>query len=214
MRVGIGIGINTGTTLMLRFATKPDRIFLVLLGEAIAEALGCLELDDDPAEQHDAFGSLMPRSAKLFDGAGAKAQLVTLKTALGKAELYQPTDYHWLLLYEAFEAWCLEFDEASHGLLFTVYGIAHIDFDRLADVFFWDTDFLDEHIPAMSLESRELIDISPETFGLTAGLKPHPEELELELCDEELSKEFDDHLCLMYLPGSKEYPSLPDVHAN
>jgi hypothetical protein len=199
---------------MLRFATKPDRIFLTILTQAIEEVLGSLELDDDPAERQETFQGLMPRSAALFGATEATAQLAALKTASATTELYQPTDYHWLLLYEALEIFCLEFNESPDGLLYAGYGIERLDFDALIDLFFWDTDFLDPHLSELPLEARELLDISPETFGLTAGLKPHPEELVLELCGEEIVKAFEEQRCVTFLPGSKDYPSLPDLHAN
>ena len=192
---------------MLRFATKPDTVFTKLLREACPEAIGHTELEDDPAEQRDALENLLPRTSKLFDVPGLKAQLIALNAASAASELYQPTDYHWLLLYEVLDAYCLEFNEAPRGPLFTEFGIERIDFDHLVDVFFWDTDFLDPHIPSMSLESRELLDISSETFGLTAGLKPHPEELVIEMCKEEIVREFEDDPCELYMKGSKEYPT-------
>jgi hypothetical protein len=186
----------------------------MLLGEAMAGTIGLLELDEDLAEQQEALEDVMPRSATLFDVAGVKTQLATLHTAAEQPELYQPTDYHWLLLYEALESYCVEFNEVPHGVLSDDYGITRLDFDRLIDVFFWDTDFLDVHIPLMSLDARQFMNISPETFGVTAGMKSHPEELVLEVCDEELVREFEEDPCVLYLPGSKEYPSLSDAHAN
>ena len=199
---------------MLRFATKPDHIFLIVLDQAIENVLGMLELDDDPAEQQETFQGVMPRSAKLFDAAQATTQLAALKTASEASDLYQPTDYHWLLLYEALELYGSEFNARPDGLLHAGYGIERLDFDALIDLFFWDTDFLDEHLPLIPLEARQQLDISPETFGLTAGMKPHPDELRLKLCDAELVKTFDGEQCVTFLPGSKDYPSLPDVHAN
>lgn len=198
---------------MLRFASKPDLIFLLLINQAIEDAIGHIEFDDDPAEQQEALDSLMPHSAKLYDVAGVKTQLALLKAAIGKAELYQPTDYHWLLLYEVLDAYCADFNETPHGILFAGYGLERLEIDHLADVFFWDTDFLDAQIPMMSLDAREVMDISPETFGLTAGLKPHPEELELERCEDELAKDFGEDPCVMFVPGSKVYPSHSDEQA-
>jgi hypothetical protein len=186
----------------------------MLLGEAMAGTIGLLELDEDLAEQQEALEDVMPRSATLFDVAGVKTQLAMLHTAAEQPELYQPTDYHWLLLYEALESYCVEFNEIPHGVLLDDYGITRLEFDRLIDLFFWDTDFLDARIPMMPLQVRQQLDISPETFGLTAGLKPHPDELRLTLCDEDVAKDFEGQQCVTFLPGSNEYPSLPDVHAN
>lgn len=101
-----------------------------------------------------------------------------------------------------------------HGRQCETYGIQQIDFGLLIDLFFWDNDFLGEEIPDMSLEARQRIGISPETFGLTAGMKPHPEELVLKVCDAELVKEFEAEGCLVFLPGSTTYPSFADTDAN
>lgn len=205
------LDISLGTP-MLRFSTTPDRIFVLLLGEAIDETVACLELADDPAEQQDALRSLMPRSAQVFDVRGVTAQLTRLQTALDQPTLYQPTDYHWLLLYEGLQAYCAEFNEVPHGPLAEDYGLNRLDFDALVDLFFWDTDFLDAHIPTLSLEARQYLDISPETVGLTAGLKPHPEELALTVCDAEMGKDFEDDRCVIYRPGRKDYPYLSDEY--
>ena len=195
---------------MLRFAAKPDKIFLLLLDQAIQDAIGQLEIHDDPAEQQEALEDLMPASSRLFDVAGAKEQLGALRLACNGETLYKPTDYHWLLLYETLEAFCEVFNRVPHGPLYEEYGIERLDFGFVADAFFWDTDFLDSDLPDMPLELRQMMDVSPETFGLTAGLKPHPEELVLEVCAEELVKAFEEHPDTIFVPGSKEYPSRSD----
>lgn len=199
---------------MLRFANKPDKIFLVLLDEAIEEAIGELEMDDDPTEQLDTLQSFMPASSRLYDVAGAKKQLGALRLASDDEKLYKPTDYHWLLLYESLGAYCEDFNIVPHGPLHAEHGIERLDFGFIADVFFWDNDFLDSNLPNVPLELRQMMDVSPETFGLTAGLKPHPEELVLELCDEELVRQFEEYPETIFIPGSKEYPSLSDEHDN
>ena len=58
-------------------------------------------------------------------------------TAAATTELYQPTDYHWLLLYEALETYCSEFNERPDGPLYAGYGIERLDFGALVDLFFW-----------------------------------------------------------------------------
>ncbi len=199
---------------MLRFATKPDAIFPVLISDAIDEAIGEIELDPTSEGQVETYETIMPSSEKLFGLNDAKQQLRALQKALGETSLYQPTDYHWLLLYEVLEVYCDGFNEIPHGALCETYGIQRIDFNLLIDLFFWDNDFLDDDIPDMPFKARQQLGISPETFGLTAGMKPHPDELTLTLCDEGLAEGFDGQRCVTFLPGSKDYPSLPDVHAN
>lgn len=199
---------------MLRFATKPDAIFPVLLNDALEEIIDQIELDPSSAEQQETFEVLMPSSAKLFGSQDAKQQLRALQTALAETSLCQPTDYHWLLLYEVLEVYSDGFNDMPRGRACESYGIQRIDFDLLVELFFWDNDFLDEEIPNMPLEARQRIGISPETFGLTAGMKPHPEELVLKVCDAELVKKFDAEESATFLPGSTIYPAYADVHAN
>jgi hypothetical protein len=199
---------------MLRFSNKPDSIFLLLIDRAIHDVIGQIEMDDDPAEQQEVFECLMPASSRLFDVAGAKVQLEALRLASGDEQLYKPTDYHWLLLYEVLEAYCEGFNSLPHGPLHEKYGIERLDFGFIAEAFFWDTDFLDSNLPDIPLELRQLMDVSPETFGLTAGLKPHPEELELKICDEEMVKEFEEHPDTIFVLGSKAYPSLSNEYGN
>ena len=52
---------------MLRFANKPDEIFLILIDETIEDFLDELEgFNDDPTEQEEIIKASMPRSAALF----------------------------------------------------------------------------------------------------------------------------------------------------
>ncbi len=199
---------------MLRFATKPDHVFLALLVDAIDLMVDNLHLEGDPFEQQDALECLLPKSATLFDADTARSQLYSLGAALRAPELLQPTDYHWLLLYEVLHDYCAGFDAMPGGVLTENYGIDHLDFGALIDLYFWDTDFLDSHIPLLPLETRQRLDISPETFGLTAGMKPHREELVLKVCEAEAVKEFDADGAVVLLLGSTTYPSCPDLQAN
>lgn len=116
------------------------------------------------------------------------------QAALSETGLLLPTDYHWLLLYEVLEVYSEGFNDMPHGRLCERFGIEHIDFHLLIEMFFWDNDFLGEEIPDLALETRQRLDISPETFGLTVGMKPHPEELALKVCEAEMVKEWEHRL--------------------
>ena len=54
---------------------------------------------------------------------------------------------------------------------------------------------------------REQLGVSPETFGLSMGMKPHPEELALTLCD----PDDDAEVAKAYIPGSKTYPDFSNA---
>jgi hypothetical protein len=197
---------------MLRFANKPDEIFLILIDETIEDFLDELEgFNDDPTEQEEIIKASMPRSAALFTTQQLIQQLHALRKASADPKLYQPTDYHWLLLYERLKVYCDLFnDDNTYGCLHERYGIEHIDFDGLVSLFFWDVDFLDDNIANVFREVREALGVSPETFGLTAGLKPHPEELVIKLCNERLAVAFSEDQTEVFVPGSGCYPSFPD----
>jgi hypothetical protein len=196
---------------MLRFAHKPDQLFLLLFNDAIEFVLRQLNLygerHAEPADLREFLSDTLPRSAELFTFDLAVEQLKALQAANAQPQVVQPTDYHWLLLYEMFEFYCEMTEGMPTGPLYNQYGITDINFDALIDFFFWDTDFLDRNIPNLPLEKREAMDISPETFGLTAGLPPHPEELQLKPCDDEMTMDFFEAKDLVFREGATTYPS-------
>ncbi len=125
---------------------------------------------------------------------------------LNSDTLYKPTDYHWLLLYECLRSYCDYFNDERIGDLYKLHQIESIDFGGLIECYFWDTDFLNDDIPNVSLEVRQMMGVSSETFGLTAGMKPHPDELTLAVCNVEMVDEFKEHRDTIFIPGSKLYP--------
>jgi hypothetical protein len=199
---------------VLRFANKPDDIFVLLINEAIEDMISYLEMDEDVDERQDALRASMPRSSALFDAADVMAQLGTLREFLNADKLYKPSDYHWLLLYECLRSYCDYFNDEHPGDVYKVHHIESIDFAWLIDYYFWDTDFLSDDIPNLTVEQRRGLGVSSETFGLTAGLKPDSEELKLTACDAELLQEFQGPPISLFTPGSKEYPSTADPQDN
>lgn len=196
---------------MLRFANKPDEIFLALLDDAITETLEVvLGFDDEPEEQEDAFKCHMPRSSALFTWQEAKSELAKLQKASIDECLYQITDYQWLLLYEALRSYCEAFQDMPWGDPYDKYGIEEIDFGWVIESFFWDTDFLMDDIPGLSLEQRQSLGVSSEAFGLTSGMKPHAEELAIKECTEKQNEQFEQTIGFYFTPGSKKYPSPPE----
>jgi hypothetical protein len=199
---------------MLRFTNKPDEIFILLINEAIEDMICYVEMDDDLADREDALSAYMPRTSELFDAKGAMDQLRALRECLNSDKLYMPTDYHWLLLYECLRSYCAYFNDERVGDLYEVHKIESIDFSWLIGHYFWDTDFLNDDIPNVPMEVRKMMGISSETFGLTAGLKPHPDELVLAECRAELVKAFEGQPVNIFIPGSKVYPPLSDPQDN
>jgi len=168
---------------MLRFAQPPDAVFLAILHDALddfQETLADLEAEDWPA--------LYPLAARCFSQALARTALQELLTASRAPQLYQLTDYHWLLLYDGLRVYCtIHNDFAQEAPTTTLpvgpYQIGPIDFDAVVDQYFWDTDFLLDGptLAGLSPEGRQSMGVADEVFGIAQGLPPHADELTLTL---------------------------------
>jgi hypothetical protein len=169
---------------MLRFATKPDAVFTAILHDSLEDMRDTLaELD---AEAGDFWTAQYPNAALCFTAGTAVTVLDQLLAASRDAQLYQLTDYHWLLLYDCLRVYSAvhndNVEEGPSGALpVGSYQIGPIDFDALVDRYFWDTDFLLDRstLAGLGPEGRESLGISDEVFGIAQGLPPHPEELKI-----------------------------------
>ncbi len=83
---------------MLRFQSPPDTVFLAILHYAIEATLD--ELEDEYTEE-DYWKTQYSKAAKVFTMPLARDTLKALLEASKAPGLYQVTDYHWLLLYDA-----------------------------------------------------------------------------------------------------------------
>jgi hypothetical protein len=98
--------------------------------------------------------------------------------------LYQLTDYHWLLLYEALWRFCEVFNDEPEEIAPTLakqYGINEIAFHELLDWYFWDTDFLTspDSFIKIGKDGRKQMGFGEEAFGVVQGWIPHPEEIKI-----------------------------------
>lgn len=140
---------------------------------------------DPRREQVEWFSTTMPRSAPLFTAEEMLSLLRRLADAhRDEAALYRCTDYHWLVLYESLAIFIeihndIASDERARVAPVGRYKIGRIDFDEIVDAFFHDTDFLLDVLAAAPESLRRQLGVSRETWGLVAGLKPHPEEIAL-----------------------------------
>jgi hypothetical protein len=84
--------------------------------------------------------------------------------------------------------------------------IEELLFDELIDIYFYDTDFLlnPEDIFPLGMDDRKALDLSDETYAISHGLSPHPEELELKVHEGALPVETDSSL--YFSSKSKVYP--------
>ena len=193
---------------MIRLARKPDSIFSNLIDCAINEIVENYLNVDNPRDQEDWLCASMPRGARFFTAPQAREQLLAIQKIYHDAGLYDATKYHWLLLYECLQTFTHGFNEQPVGCLAQKYGIEKIDFHRLVELFFWDTSFLMDHMAKMSHEEMRTMLIWPESFGLGAGFKTHPDELAFTVCDETLTKDFEERAQNQaWFPSSSSYPS-------
>lgn len=193
---------------MIRLARKPDSIFSDLLDSAITQIVDDYLTVDNPRDQEDWLCASMPRGARFFTAPQAREQLLAIQKIYHDDRLYQLTKYHWLLLYECLETFAQGFNEQPVGWLAKKYGIEQIDFHRLVQLFFWDTSFLMDHLAKMSRQETRTMLIWPESIGLTAGFKTHPDELAFMLCDEALTKDFDEKMEVpAWSAPSRSYPA-------
>lgn len=191
---------------MIRFRRPADTTFDTLLSEAIQRIADSYLSFEDPRDQQDWLCAALPRSARFFTCADAKAQLRALETAQGDDHAYDLTKYHWLLLYECLETFCHEFNEQPTGALRDQHGIRRINFTALIGLFFWSTDFLDHNGAKMVRNQTQPMLIIPETLGLGAGFTYHPHELSLVPCGSSEEMMSDHHETTLGVSDSGEYP--------
>jgi len=198
---------------MLRFQYPPDSIFLDVLHGAIEEGLWWLELTEYDQE---AFSNAYCQSAKCFHPKLAEKTLKQLLRASKAKSLYQLTDYHWLLLYEALWSFCEVFNDEPKEIAPTLakqYGIHEIDFHELIDVYFWDTDFLisPDDLIAIGEDGRKQMGFGKEAFGVVQRMVPHPEEIKMVRLSTREAKEWGEvrteESLDLFQPGSQKYPS-------
>ncbi len=175
---------------MLRFQQRPDKVFLTLFHNALEatrqDIKDFIEGGGDDEEWRD---WLVP-VARSFSPRVAVQVIDRLLFAHKDNQLYQLTDYHWLLIYICLSRFCeihndFVSEHTSGKYPVGPYEIGSIDFDAIVDNFFWDTDFLMEDILLdVGSEGRKQLGVSPEAFGIAAGLAAHPSELEIRLSND------------------------------
>src|SRR5207302_3481566 len=87
--------------------------------------------------------------------------LAQLSCASRNPIVYCPTDYHWLLLYEVLQNFCVKHNDLAPAAPkgwrpIGEFKLSEIDFHALVDIYFWDTDFLIEPMPGPFSKTRHL----------------------------------------------------------
>ena len=188
---------------MLQFSTP--------LSPAATElVIYCLEISADMARSDtlgEEWAMAYPLAAKCFARERARETLLDLLDKLRLPQLYVPTTYHWLLLYECLQMqieglnddpWpdFIERLQSSQDERDRAYVDVPLDsqrkdrvqihFEAFLDVHFLDTDFLLEASTYYELgaPSREQLGYRGDLFGVLSGLVPHPSELMLKTVEE------------------------------
>jgi len=158
------------------------------MSDELLDAITYSTTEEGIKEQLD---TLLPNAGRVFNFHTALDTVRAMDAYLRKPELYQLNDYHYLLLYDALLNLCDLHNEAIKDCeteedriqLSQIgdYLIRELLFDEMVDIYFFDTDFLLNPDDAFNLgmQGRNGLNVSEETFHISQGFAPHPEELEL-----------------------------------
>jgi hypothetical protein len=144
---------------MLYFARKPDLVFTAILHTAL-ESEG-ESIKGSINNDLDLWEACYPESSRYFNAATCLDVLTQLFCASRDPLVYCPTDYHWLLLYEVLQNFCVIHNDLAPSAPkgwrpVGEFKLSEIDFDALVAVYFWDTDFLIAPIPGANRQPEEL----------------------------------------------------------
>jgi hypothetical protein len=184
---------------MLRFQTHPDMVFMAIPQESMAMMIDQLrEMEGDLSSAGDnlyGLENLLPNAGRVFNTVTAMNTFGQLLRCHREDMLFHMNNYHFLILYDTLQHYCeirndmvRTSDDLREKEKLTVIGGVHIEvinFDDLIAIYFFDIDFLlrTETVIGLGLDRRSLLGIHNETFGISQGLTPHPEELELKAGD-------------------------------
>ncbi|UCH81428.1 MAG: hypothetical protein JSW20_02135 [Nitrospiraceae bacterium] len=180
---------------MLRFQTPPDKVFTAILKDSleliIDEINDAIAFSKDTEEFIEQLNSLLPNASRVFNPKTTISTIKEMLACLEKPQLYYLNDYHYLLLYDTLSNLCDLHNDAVNDTetqedrieasQIGDYNIEELLFDEIVDIYFFDTDFLTDPDDMVNLgvEGRKNMAFNEETFAITQGLAPHPEELKL-----------------------------------
>jgi hypothetical protein len=182
---------------MLRFQSHPDKVFTAILKDGIGlmmdEIHDAVSFANSKEEVSENLKPLLPNAGKVFNPETAFNTLREMLVCLQRPELYYLNDYHYLLIYDMLSNVCdlhnaavRDTETQEDRIEISQIGDYYIEellFDEMIDLFFYDTDFLfdSEDMLKLGLEGRNEIAVNKETFAITQGLAPHPEELKIKV---------------------------------
>jgi hypothetical protein len=180
---------------MLRFQTPPDEIFMAILEESIMLMIDQIRVmksfSRNKEDEKAHCKNLLPFAGMVFNSETALRTLKSMLTYHRKPEVFVLNDYHYLLLYDTLQYYCdvhndmmkniPDRKEKKKASLAGTFYIEEILFDDLIDIYFYDTDFLfnADTVVNLGFDNRKALGLNDETFGISQGLAPHPEELKI-----------------------------------
>lgn len=189
---------------------NPDRIFIKMMDEAFK-----LALTDFTVICPDELDAELPNAHRNYSFDCALNTLKELYKYHKHADIWEINDYHYVLLYDILRQFSCIYndltkeDDVSEESLIKVgkIEIHEIDFEQLVEDYFPDTDFLlaQENLLGLSKSVKEQLGLSPETFGVVMGMKPHSEELKIKFYSKR-NFEISDYNPGLFTPSSKIYP--------
>jgi len=169
---------------MLRFSRKPDKIFTEILESSFELVIDTIE-ENCSDDNLDCFLPHAARNLSKETTIEVLRELIKHNRASG---LWELNNYHYTLIYDILEMFCELMNEVAENsgepiLTLDRYKIREIDFERLIDLYFSDTDFLitPEAMAIMPAEVKKQLGIDEETWGVAMGMTVHPEELKIKL---------------------------------
>lgn len=182
---------------MLRFQTPPDKPFNAIVTKSIEMMLEQIEEFifevEDEQEGKSNFKWLLPNVSRVFNVKTATITLMKLLECHQRPSMYYLNDYHYLLLYDTLDHFCavhndmikhiIKPKEKDEYSMIGEYYIEMIRFDDIVDIYFFDTDFLSDPNTMLELgmDERKDMSLSNESFAISQGLAPHPEELKIKM---------------------------------
>lgn len=145
---------------MLYFSHRPDPVFRAILSAAFESECDSIKgyLEND----HDLWEGCYPESSRYFSADTCLDILTQLYCAIRDPIVYRPTDYHWLLLYEVLQNYCVIHNDLAPAAPtgwrpVGEFKLREIDFDALVDLYFWDTEFLLAPAQGCSTDAADLV---------------------------------------------------------
>ena len=206
---------------MLRFQRPPDVVFQAILRDSMDFSIDFIHVliennEYDESRAREDMESDCPAMAKVFTPSLARTTLLKLRKCLDRPEIYSLNNYHYLLLFGVIAYYAdihndmvaisESREERKEASFVDPFYIETIDVDGLLGLYFFDTDFLTDAETMLNIPDWFRASYTPETFGLSLGMLPHAEELELKVDASEDMGLYKVMQSDCFGPKSKTYP--------